>query len=107
MTPLQFVTSQRITHAQQLIQETSRSLSRRSRSKSATPVRAGLPAGNVLTPERLPAAALKKGNVRKPCEFTARAAPGFAQGPDFLGVFASDISAGKLKKERGLTITLR
>ena len=106
MTPLQFVTRQRIARAQQLIRETSRSQIEIALEVGYTspPFRAGLPAGNRPYAERLPAAALKKGNVRKSCEFTSRAAPSFTQRPDFSGVFARDTSAGKLKTKRDLTI---
>jgi hypothetical protein len=87
--------------------ETSRSQIDRAQSRlhQSEPCRAGFPAGNRPYAERLPAAALKKGNVRKSCEFTARAAPkSFTQRPDFSGVFASDTSAGKLRTEKDLTI---
>jgi hypothetical protein len=59
MTPLQFVTRQRIARAQQLIRETSRSQIEdraRSRLHQSEPFRAGLPAGNRPYAERLPAA---------------------------------------------------
>jgi AraC-like DNA-binding protein len=100
MTPLQFVTRQRIARAQQLIRETSRS-----QIESALEVGYTSPSHFAqvfrretgLYAERLPAAALKKGNVRKSCEFTARAAPSFTQEPDFSGVFVRDTSGGKLK----------
>src|SRR5437870_12909743 len=63
MTPLQFVTRQRITLAQQLIRETSRSLNRgrdRSPLHQSKPFRVGLQTGNRPYAERLPAAPLKR-----------------------------------------------
>jgi AraC-like DNA-binding protein len=59
MTPLQFVTRQRIARAQQLIRETSRSqieIALEVGYTSPSQFRAGLPAGNRPYAERLPAA---------------------------------------------------
>src|SRR5438477_11724736 len=103
MTPLQFVTRQRITLAQQLIRETSRSLNRgrdRSPLHQSKPFRAGLQTGNRPYAERLPAAPLKR-EYRKSCEFTGRAAASFTR-RHTLQVFCPRRERWKNKNKKGV-----
>jgi len=98
MTPRQFVTRQRIARAQQLIRETSRS-----QIEIALEVGYTSPSHFAQVFRRETGLTPSDYRRQKSCEFTARAAPSFTQGPDFSGVFARDISAGKLKTKRDLT----